>query len=133
MRCHLHIEHDSEPLHGMSHTQFPCESHTAETEVVDVVCFGVRVVIEVGDVGHDAHDVFECEGRVLDILFRSAESESAVEMEAADARKVVAFGGKDGIDVIARIVAEGSRADIVVIRVPGMCCRLQNPQTPSHW
>jgi hypothetical protein len=81
--------------------QFARKTHTAEAEVIDVVRLGDRAHVTFGDVRDNANHVVERKSGVGKIAFLHAQSETAVEMEAADAREIIALGGEYGLDVIA--------------------------------
>ncbi len=69
--------------------------------MVDVVCLSCRISVQFSDICDDADDIGKRKRRIREVFLGDAEAETAIEMEAADAREIVAFGAEDRCDVVA--------------------------------
>ena len=90
--------------------KFPDETDAAGTQMVDVIGFGARGDVEMGDVRNNQNEVVLREGAAFDFLGVLLDAEAVVETEAADAGKVIALLVENGADEFFGVFGRGQIA-----------------------
>ena len=91
------------------------KSHATEAQVVDVIRLGGGIRIQLGDVLDDADDILKRERGYAELFLAGGQAETAVEVEAADAREIIAIRGQYRLHVF---TCRFGRCDIPVAQTP---------------